>query len=225
MTDLPDRDELVGECVEFIREQQSIFGGKVTQKTIDGFRLHAAQNWLKDNPLMVLHVAEISRSAAQTMLTAVGVYLAAGRELNEENQRVIGELLIKSNRLLSKKGGEDRANRTVLNFAIILLLFRLKRQHRIKPTRNPENKHQSSGCDIVANAAARCGFARSITYDGVKRVWDKRRNLLGRSSPVEKTDDELIAAMMHDLQSYIETVATADLSMPASSVRAKIQKT
>lgn len=221
---LPNTDELVGECVEFIREQISIFGGNVTQTTIDSFRFHAAQNWLKDDPRMVLYVAEISRSAAQTMLTAAGMYLAAGGKVNKENQKIIGELLIKSDRLLNKKGGEDRANRTVINFLIIFLLFRLKREHMIKPTRNPENKHQSSGCDIVARAAVRCGLSSAITYDGVKRVWDRRRILLGQPHHLENTDDKLIDAMMHDFYSYIETIAKADMSASASSVRAKVPK-
>ena len=122
MIDSPDTDALIRECAEWLRAQAEIFEGDLSQSTLNGFRFHAAQNWLKENPSMVLHIAERSRSAAQTMLTATGAFLAKGGEITPENRHAISRLLIKSEQLLSKKGGEARANRTMLNVAIVLLV-------------------------------------------------------------------------------------------------------
>lgn len=173
---------------------------------------------------MVLRMAESSRSAAQTMLTATGVYLATGGEITVENRHAISRLLIESEHLLSKKGGEARANRTILNIAIVLLVEGLRRKHQIKPTRNTESTHRASGCDMVAEACYRSGIGPQPAYGDVKRVWDKRKNLLAQISQRQDMEDDLFGAMMRDFASYIETVATADLSVSASSVRSKNQK-
>jgi hypothetical protein len=220
----PDRDALISECAEWLRGQAEIFDGDLGQNTINSVRLHAAQNWLKQNPSMVLHIAERSRSAAQTMLTATGVYLATDGEITAENRHAISKLLIKSEHLLSKKGGEARANRTMLNIAMVLLVEGLRRKHQIKPTRNLASAHQASGCDIVVKAFKLSGIGVKPTYDAVKRAWDKRKNLLTQIPQRQDMGDDLFGAMTRDFASYIETVATADLSVSAGSVRSKIPK-
>jgi hypothetical protein len=224
VTNSPNRDKLISECAEWLQVQAEIFGGNLGQDTLNGFRFHAAQIWLKENPSMVLHMAERSRSASQTMLTAIGVYLAKGGEITSENRHIISRLLIKSEHLLSKKGGEDRANRTMLNIAIILLVEGLRRKHGIKPTRNTESEHRGSGCDIVAKACYSSGIGPQPAYGDVKRVWDKRKNLLAQIPQRQNMDDDLFVVMTRDFASYIETVATADLSISAGSVRPKNQK-
>ena len=216
---------IVREYSELLLTNLDIFGGKIDRSTLYGFRIHAAQTWLTENPNVVLQTAAISRFAAQAMLAAAGVYLARGGVLTNENQRVIGELLIRSDEFLSKKGGEDRANRTIVNIAIVLSVEGLKRKYKIKPTRNAEGGHQSSGCDIIAEAVQRSGLGTPNTYDSVKRIWDKRTNLLGQVPHLHAQSDDLFGAIMHDLRSYIETVAMADISTPASSVRANTPKT
>ena len=224
MRDSPDTDALIRECAEWLRGQAEIFEGDLGQNIINGVRLHAAQNWLKENPSMVLRMAESSRLAAQTMLTATGIYLATGGEITAENRHAVSKLLIGSERLLSKKGGEDRANRTMLNIAFVLLVEGLRRKHQIKPTRNTESEHRESGCDIVVEAFNLSGIGAKTTYEAVKRVWDKRKNLLGQNPQTQDISDDLFGALTRDLGSYIETVATADLSVNAGSVRSKSPK-
>ena len=224
MTHLPDRHELISECAEWLRDQAEIFGGDLGQNTLNVFRFHTAQNWLKENPSMVLHIAERSRSAAQTMLTATGAYLAKGGEITPENRHAISRLLIKSEQLLSKKGGEARANRTVLNVAIVLLVEGLRRKHQIKPRRNLASTHRASGCDIVVEAFNLSGIGVKTTYEAVKRLWDKRKNVLAQAPPRQDMGDDLFGAMTRDFASYIEAVATADLSVNAGSVRSKNPK-
>jgi hypothetical protein len=224
MTHLPDRNDLISECADFLRLQVDIFDGKIDQRALNGFRFKAAQTWLKENPKMVLHVASISSTAAQTMLAATGIYLVDGGDLTKENQSVIGQLLIGSERFLSKKGGEDRSNRTLLYISIVLCIEGLKRKHQIRPTRDIEGENQSSGCDIVAEAVKRCEFGTPNTYVAVKRIWDKRKNLLGQIPQTQDMGDDLFGALTRGLGSYIETVATADLSVNAGSVRSKSPK-
>jgi len=219
VTNLPDRDALISECAEWLRGQAEIFEGDLSQNTLNSFRFHTAQLWLKENPSMVLHMAESSRSAAQTMLTATGVYLAKGGEITSENRHAISKLLIASERLLSKKGGEDRANRTMLNIAVVLLVEGLRRRHHIKPRRNPASDHLMSGCDIVVEAFDLSGIGVKTTYEAVKRVWDKRKNLLAQIPQQHDIGDDLFGPITRDFNSYIETVATADLSVSAGSVR------
>jgi hypothetical protein len=224
MTDSPDTDALIRECAEWLRGLAAIFEGDLGQSIINGVRLHAAQNWLKENPSMVLCMAESSRLAAQTMLTATGIYLAKGGEITAENRHAISRLLIKSEHLLSKKGGEARANRTMLNIAMVLLVEGLRRKHQIKPRRNLASAHRASGCDIVVEAFDLSGIGVKTTYEAVKRVWDKRKNLLAQIPQPHDIGDDLFGAMTRDFNSYIETVATADLSVSAGSVRSKIPK-
>lgn len=224
MTNSPDRDALISECAEWLQGQAEIFEWDLGENTLNGFRFHIAQFWLKENPSMVLQMAEKSRSAAQTMLSATGVYLAKGGEITAENRHAISKLLIASERLLSKKGGEDRANRTMLNIAIVLLIEGLRRRHRIKPRRNPASDHRASGCDIVVEAFVLSGIGVKPTYEAVKRVWGNRKNLLAQIPQTQDLGDDLFGAFTRDLASYIETVATADLSVKAGSVRSKIPK-
>ena len=224
MIDSLDTDALIRECAEWLRAQAEIFEGDLSQSTLNGFRFHAAQNWLKENPSMVLHIAERSRSAAQTMLTATGAFLAKGGEITPENRHAISRLLIKSEQLLSKKGGEARANRTMLNVAIVLLVEGLRRKYQIKPRRNLASTHRASGCDIVVEAVKLSGIGVTTTYEAVKRVWDKRKNVLAQAPPRQDMGDDLFGAMTRDFASYIEAVATADLSVSAGSLRSKNPK-
>ena len=68
------------------------------------------------------------------------------------------------------------------------------------------------------------GIGAKTTYEAVKRVWDKRKNLLGQNPQTQDISDDLFGALTRDLGSYIETVATADLSVNAGSVRSKSPK-
>ena len=70
MIDSPDTDALIRECAEWLRAQAEIFEGDLSQSTLNGFRFHAAQNWLKENPSMVLHIAERSIRLDQAVFGA-----------------------------------------------------------------------------------------------------------------------------------------------------------
>ena len=114
---------------------------------------------------------------------------------------------------------EGRPGGRSLNIAMVLLVEGLRRRHHIKPRRNPASDHRISGCDIVVEAFKLSDIGVKTTYEAVKRVWDKRKNLLAQIPQQHDIGDDLFGAMTRDFNSYIETVATADLSVSAGSVR------